>query len=384
MKILQLTGSVSRSAGGLFESVRCLSEALDGHGAHCNVVGLHDRHAPDDLPAWGRLPVTAAPVVGPRLFGYSPVMVRQAASVQADVVMLHGIWEYSSIVARRLAEQGARLIVHPHGMLDPWAVRNSGWKKRLAMIAYQRRCFQRTDVFRALNPQEADAVREFGLRNEVAVVPNGVTLPPIGSVSSARAARQGGGRLRQLLFVARLHPKKGLEGLIKAWQSDARIAAGWRLAIAGWGTPAYEAEIARLVAAAPESANIRLVGPVHGAEKDRIFRESDAFVLPSFSEGLPIGVLEAWSYGLPVVMSRECNLDVGFDHGCAIQGGPDIDSLVAALRRLIDLSDTGLAEMGDAGRRLCEASYGWDMVASQILDVCRWTRGLGPRPATLV
>jgi poly(glycerol-phosphate) alpha-glucosyltransferase len=120
-----------------------------------------------------------------------------------------------------------------------------------------------------------------------------------------------------------------------------------------------------------------------GDEKDRILRSSTGFILPSHSEGLPMSVLEAWSYALPVVISKECHLDIGFRRSAAIQVTPNVPSIELGLRTLFAKSVNELATMGENGRALVAQQFSWEHVASQFALVYGWMRG-GPKPSCLV
>jgi hypothetical protein len=140
MKVALLMASVSRRGGGIFEAVRILAEALHRPPAlKAVVIGAWDDATDQDRPAWGELPVSAAHSRGPRTFGYSKEMDAALAGANVDLLHVHGLWTYTSILSRRWADATARpYIVAPHGMLDPWAVRNSWVRKLLAGLLYER------------------------------------------------------------------------------------------------------------------------------------------------------------------------------------------------------------------------------------------------------
>ncbi len=145
---------------------------------------------------------------------------------------------------------------------------------------------------------EARAIRSYGLRNPVCVIPSGVDLPADDPPGPPAWAPEAGGH-RVLLFLGRLHPKKGLLNLVRAWakvQADRPAgAADWVLVIAGWDQGGHEARLRRLIDELGAAGTIRLVGPQFGDQKAASLAFADAFVLPSLSEGLPVAMLEAWS-----------------------------------------------------------------------------------------
>ena len=181
----------------------------------------------------------------------------------------------------------------------------------------------------ALCEEEAEALARLAPGVPICVIPNGIDLP------EPRAPEDPASSERILLFLGRIHPKKGLEPLIEAWARVPLAAAlGWRLAIAGWDDGGYEAALVARVRDLGIADSVSFLGPAFRDVKQRVFRSAAAFVLPSFSEGLPMAVLEAWSFGLPVIMTDECHLGVGFACGAALRVEPTVASLAAGLADL--------------------------------------------------
>jgi poly(glycerol-phosphate) alpha-glucosyltransferase len=128
--------------------------------------------------------------------------------------------------------------------------------------------------------------------------------------------------------------------------------------------------------------SVRFLGPVFGPAKDAMLRRAGIFALPSFSEGLPMAVLEAWSYGTPVLMTEACNLPEGFAAGAAYRCGAEPQSVAAGLDALTLGADIDRCAMGARGRALVEQKYGWSLVARRMSAVYDWLLG-GPMPDTL-
>jgi poly(glycerol-phosphate) alpha-glucosyltransferase len=267
-------------------------------------------------------------------------------------------------------------------MLDPWALRNSAWKKRLAAWAYENANLRGAACIHALCDSELQAIRTYGLRNPVAVVPNGVDLPrqQVSKPTRWEADLPDGAKV--LLYLGRLHPKKGLPNLLRAWRLSARErgSSKWRLVIAGWDQGGHEAELRRLAEELCIAETVVFAGPQFGEDKAASFHRATAFVLPSFSEGLPVAVLEAWAHGLPVVMTPQCNLPEGLAAGAAVQVDPEPASIAAGLWELFRMSDAEREAMGERGRRLVEERFSWPKIAQQMKAVYEWVLGGGPKP----
>jgi poly(glycerol-phosphate) alpha-glucosyltransferase len=131
------------------------------------------------------------------------------------------------------------------------------------------------------------------------------------------------------------------------------------------------------------SESVFFLGPMFGEEKAAAFHHADAFTLPSHSEGLPMAVLEAWSYRLPVVMTPGCNLPEGYEDGAALEIAPKPSSIVDGLGRLFDRTEGQRAEIGERGRALVEKKFTWQSVASQMYEVYSWMLGDREPPSCL-
>jgi poly(glycerol-phosphate) alpha-glucosyltransferase len=271
-------------------------------------------------------------------------------------------------------------------MLDPWALRNSWLKKRLAHHLYEWANLRAAACLHALNDEEALSIRRYGLTNPIAVIPNGVGLPDLRASDGNDAAPVLGADPRKpLLFLGRLHPKKGLVETIHAWKlvrdRSPEVAAQWRLVITGWDDGGHLPGLKALAVELGLAEDVSFQGPLFGAAKEAAFRAAGAFVLASYSEGLPNAVLEAWSHGLPVFMTEACNLPDGFVAGAAIAIDTAPDRLALVLSEHLARSDLGA--VGQRGRELVELRYNWDRVARDLAAVYAWLVSGAPRPDTV-
>ena len=362
--------------GGIFDSMRNLTLAIAAESRYLPVVfSARDAYTKTDERLWGDIAIRTFPVRGPRIFGYASGLASAVEKSNADILHIHSIWMYPSVVARHWAGETRPYIVSPHGLLKPWALRNSRWKKRIAGLLYEKAHLRHAACLHALNAAEAESFREYGLKNPICVIPNGTVL-------RNDIARTQSPQGRSLLYLGRIHPSKGLRSLIEAWsvvRNDV-AAAGWRLTIAGWDQNHHRAELARLAEQLEVRSSIDFLGPQFDADKDRCLAKASAFILPSESEGQPISILEAWSWGLPVLMTRECNLPDGAEIGAAILMDPDARSIAAAMRQLFSMTDREREAMGHSGRCLVEERYQWQRIGRAMTEVYDWILGCGPKP----
>ena len=424
MKVITLLESVSRADGGIFEAECALQRELSlSQGVKIDVVGLEDRYSGEDAVRWLPLKPKALSPKGPGALGYSPDLLA-ALNPKADLLYAATLWKYPSWAALKWAERtGKPMMVAPHGSIDPWALANAAWKKRIAAALFKNRQLHKATCLRALCQSEADAFRAYGLRNPIAIIPNGVELPDFTESSDegrgSRAIEAGSesrveGREstpRTLLFLGRIHPKKGLSSALRAFKKalddrPSTLDSPWQFVIAGWDQGGHEAELMKLCeelglksekfrngceatagSAKVESEKVRKFdsevvfwGAAFGEEKDALLRSADAFILPSFSEGLPMSVLEAWAYRLPVVMTPECNLPEGFAAEAGIRIETDVPSIARGLDTLFSMSDADLCSMGTRGYELVKQRFTWRNVAAQMRSVYVWMLGGGSPP----
>jgi len=320
---------------------------------------------------------------GPSRFGYAPGLLKALLDSGADVVHLQGLWQFPSVACRRWARKtGKPYLVSPHGMLDPWALRNAAWKKSVAAWLYENRNLRDAACLHALSKGEAASFRRLGLKNPIAVIPNGVEPAAEREAGLPSWAGQIPAEEKVLLYLGRLHPKKGLRNLLTAWAQVGSEAAqsGWRLVICGWGQDGHEREIQSLARELKLTETVHFAGPQFGRAKEASYARASAFVLPSLSEGMPVSVIEAWSWGLPALITPACNLPEGYESGAALRVEAEPESIAEGLKRLFAMGEEDRRRAGEAGRRLAGERFSWKAAAVQMKRVYEWVAGRGPEP----
>lgn len=379
MNATHLTWLLSRRGGGIPPVAFALAVAQRALGHNARIVGVAD---PDEPPL-GAAEVFAAR--GPLALGWAPKLSVSLEARSSDILHLHGLFTWSSEVARRFGRRTGRpVVVSPHGMLEPWALARAAWKKRLFRVLIEDDNLRRAACLHALCEHEAAQLRSLGLSNPVAIVPNGVDLPdPDASATPFLETFPRARGRRLILFLGRLHPKKGLPHLVDAWarvMRDRSAHRDWLLVVAGPDQLGHSAEIVQRVAERGIVDHVEFTGPLYGTLKESALAAASAFVLPSFSEGFSVAILEAMASRLPVLVTRQCNLDVEA-FGAGFLAEPDVDSVARQLAAFLALSDDERRDMGSRGRREVEARYTWSRVAQDLLDTYRFVMGSDQRPA---
>src|ERR1039458_8651482 len=255
VRILQLTSWLAPKGGGIPPVIEALAREYVYRGLACRVAGLAGGSCTPATLADQR-EVSCGRIIGPASFGFSPELRSALIAYvgSGSMIHVHGLWMYPGVLGRQLARRfGAKRIVSPHGMLEPWALQNSRWKKRLAAWLFENRNLRTVDCLHALCQPEADSIRAYGLKNPIAVIPNGVDIsafqnPPGRGLLEARFPALRG--RRWILFLSRIHPKKGLSHLLRAWagvNGERGVRSPeWMLVIAGPDELGHEAEMKRL------------------------------------------------------------------------------------------------------------------------------------------
>jgi glycosyltransferase involved in cell wall biosynthesis len=380
-RVLLLAADMDPRQGGPPRVVYGSACALARAGVAVEIAATGPAEAADATrAAWPLLaelgiPLHIFPRNGPATLGYSAGMDRFVRREVAgfDAVHVHGVWEQCfARGARRARAAGVRTFVSPHGMLDRWQLRQSRFKKRVALRLFGTGAMlKHADGVLYGTRHEADEARSLGLPSPALVMPNGVEpepLPDRATVTAGLHERFPQMRewSRTVLFLSRIHPKKGLDMLVEAF---ARVRqthpdAGL-LAVAIPQDADYEARLRTRIDELG-SERLVLVTDLVGPEARSALAAADVFCLPSHQEGLSIAILEAMGAGLPVLITTECHLDELEDRGAGKVVPDTIPGLTAGLEALLDLDEEKLAAMGRRGSEIVAAEYSWEGIAAKL------------------
>ena len=390
MRILHVISSLSRDGGGPSRSAQGLVAGLNRAGVEAWLMTL----LPSDEP-W---------VEGVEHFVNGEMFENVAVRIKPDIVHLHGLWNPN---LHRCVEICRRwripYIIAPRGMLEPWSLKQKWLKKRIARFLYQDKDLKCAAALHATAESEADQFRKLGFKNPVVISPNGVNLPSEGVISCSSLVVSDKGEENRVLFVSRMHPKKGVLELVEAWgrvrvevESRSRTVdgldfSGWKVELVytvnGEFEREYEAKVkARVKELGLENAFI-FTGALDDEAKWGAYRRADLFVLPTYSENFGIVVAEALWAGVPVITTKgtpwsdlegDTNLMTN-DSRLTTKCGWWIDlptegsnptawqALDDALVCAMSLRDKERGEMGERGRKLVEEKYTWDAVVKNMV-----------------
>ena len=221
-------------------------------------------------------------------------------AIGTDVVHTHGLWLMPNVYAGWAAAHAKTpLIVAPRGMLSPAALAFSRINKMAFWRLVQGPAIQHAACFHATSHQEYEEIRAFGLPKPVAIVPNGVDLPEPQNMPALSAKTD-----RVVLSLGRIHPKKGLDLLIRAWAKLEATHGEWRLRIVGPGERGHEAELQALVHNL-ELHRVSIEPAIYGQQKYAAYQGAEVFVLPTLNENFGMTVAESLASETPVISTRD-------------------------------------------------------------------------------
>lgn len=298
----------------------------------------------------------------------------QKAVGVSDFVHVHEVWPLVVLKgAHACRAAGKPYCVTPHSSLHTWGMQQRWAKKRVALWMGFRSALNGARFLHMLNADETAQAKGVGLTAPTRELPNGIfveeidPLPPRGTF---RAKVPGLGEKPFVLFLSRLHFKKGLDILASAFADLAARSREVHLVVAG-PDDGERAPTEQALRAAGLSDRVHFVGPVYGKGKYAAFVDADVFCLPSRMEGFSIAILEALICGTPVVITRACNFPQVQDAGAGeVVQGLDPHDIADALHRLLGDPERR-RRAGEAGSQLVRSNYTWPVIAQRSIDLYR-------------
>ena len=359
MKILHVIPGLSRESGGPSRSVQGLVAGLNAAGIEMWLLSLVKGDEP-----W---------INGVTHFINGEPFEAVVERIRPDIVHLHCIWSPAlhrcAAICRR---RRIPYVIAPRGMLEPWSLEQKWLKKKIARYLYQDHDLKRAAALHATAASEAEQFRRLGFKNPIIVSPNGVNVPKEwGTGSGERGTEEG---IRRVLFVSRMHPKKGVIELVEAWNALTTHNpqfTNWICelvyTVSGETEREYETKVRAKVKELGLESQFIFTGALNDEKKWRAYARADLFVLPTYSENFGIVVAEALWAGVPVITTKGTPWQELNERGCGWWVDVGVESLTVALKEAMSLDDVQRREMGARGHALVEEKYTWDAVVKEMV-----------------
>jgi glycosyltransferase involved in cell wall biosynthesis len=351
MKIVHITNSIDKSSGGPSRSVpqTCIELAKLGIS-----IELVTQESADMVVIEESSHLTVQYRSIKELFIYGS----RLSAKDVDLIHLQHIWNpYIQVIAFWARKNNIPYIITPRGMLEPWIMANNPWKKKIALFLYQKKAIQRAAHIHATAQMEADNIKELGFSNPISIIPNGIDLSEV-----KKGKEQYGSK--KMVFLSRIHPKKGIELLLEAWRNT--DTKDWTLEIAGNGELDY---IKTLTQSAEDLKNVRFVGPQYGESKWDFLRSADVMVLPTYSENFGIVVAEALAVGVPVITTKGTPWEDLHTYECGWWIDLSVANLIQSLEEVMQTPEDQIKTMGANGQSLVSDKYDIKAVAKNMSEL---------------
>jgi len=284
--------------------------------------------------------------------------------VQPDIVNINGCWLPENALIQRCAQRkGCKVVITPHGMLEPWILKRHYWTRKFPALAlYQKKTIQNANCILSTAKSECDNILKLGYNNNVHVIGLGLDTETI-------KLRTDWKQQKKILFLSRIHVKKGIEFLVQAVDSLRNELNGWKIIIAGEGDAQYIEQLKKIIAEKKLEHIFDFIGGVYGEQKWKIYQSADFFVLPTYSENFGYVIAEALASGTPVITTKGTPWQDIETYHCGKWIDVGSKPLSEAIQQMIKLTDAEREAMGQNARKLIEEKYSAKVMAEKIMEL---------------
>lgn len=350
------------ASSGPTQALKRMTVPMVARGHEVSVAFLEGRLPGQDTIGTGEVEMLGFPVSGLTYWGYSPALARYLDQCLAgyDIAHMHSLWLYPNRALSTCAHRkGVPYIVRPAGSLEPHCLGISRWKKALYYRLAEKSVLDRAACIHAASGQEAANIRAVHPRAPISVIPNGLDLAQFQDLPDKQVAREQlglPGDVPVLLFLSRIHPKKGLPLLGEIFAEVLKQHADALLVVVGPDDHGYADSIKREYAARGIEGRVRFLGERVDAEKIAAYVAADIFVLPTHSENFGIVIAEALAAGTPTLVSDQAPWQALDEHRAGSCLPLEVPRFVEAILALLENPDQA-AEAGARGRDWMHHSF---------------------------
>ena len=359
MKVIHYIPSIDRVSGGVGAYMQLLAKEL---GKLCSLYIVTS--VSDNPLSIENAKVITIPSKLSELRKMKKEWCKLLNDIMPDIVHINCCWMPQSAFTQKWAQKlGYKAILSPHGMLEPWIISRHYWTKKLpALLLYQKAAVVNADCIHATAESEKENLLKLGYNTKIEVVANGIEVDSIMMKDSWE-------RRKNILFLSRVHVKKGIEFLLEAIAMIKNKINGYTINIAGEGGSEYILSLKNKAKELGISDMVNFCGGVYGEKKWKLFREADVFVLPTYSENFGIVVGEALACGTPVITTKGTPWEELNTKHCGWWVEIGAEATKEALLSFLSLSGDELKEMGNNGRKLVENRYSTRKIAQEMYSL---------------
>jgi glycosyltransferase involved in cell wall biosynthesis len=281
----------------------------------------------------------------------------------------HGMWQFNGLYPSWIGKQKSiPVITSPRGTLSNWSFNSGSKSKKIFWPLFQKPSLANITCFHATSISEYNEIRSHGFDQPVAIIPNGIDIPEMPSNTIKKN--------KTLLFLGRVHPKKGIDILLNAWLQVQSSFPEWRVVIAGsdldiLGRGGYLKEIIQY-SKKIGCERVEFIGPVYGKEKFELYQSASIFVLPTYSENFGMTVAEALSVGTPAIVSHGAPWEGLEKNNAGWWIELDEKKFAKTFENALSLSDQEIKKIGLNGRSWMKRDFSWDNLALKYIDIYKW------------
>lgn len=380
-KILHLSNVAGRLGGGISEVVHAFMKFQQGEHVKPSLCFLGKKSDEREIAIDNNIDSNLIKSLNIKAFINPMFLFSQKKYIKRyDLIHQHGLFLPISLLSKS-TDNKTKVIISPHGFLEPEKMIVSHFKKHLALSLFEKKNISNANAFMACSLKEAHSLREYGIKQPIAIVPNGISPSFVSSKKlnskikpSFKRKYNINDKSKVLLFLSRIHPFKGLDLFIDSIISvaDDFRANQWIFVVAGIDELSHEEELKLKVSKNKLDDIVRFIGPQYGKDKLEALDSADCFVLPSKGENFGIVVIEALARGLPVIATQTTPWDELTSSNCGWWVQRTIPSFISVLHELFVADESLLTQMGLNGIKLVENKYTWPMISNQTVNFYNW------------
>jgi len=379
MKILYLSSNISNEAGGYSESSFLLREKLDE--VKNNDVYLFgfwkSKNYKLNYILSDKINIFSNGLINKFPFSFS--YLKKMFLIKPNLIDVQGLWSSASLfnlIYNKL--RPTPYIVTPRGMLEKWALSQSYFKKLIYYHLIEKYHLKNATCLRATSDMEMNTFKKLGYKNKIINIPNSIKIPTLNQKIKFKIKKK-----KRILFLNRIHEKKGISELLNAWKHIHNKYLDWELVICGFDENGYRDKMIKL------SNDLKLNRVVWkdfvmGKDKDKLFRSSDLFVLLSHSENFGLSIAEALSFGLPVITTTNTPWKDLEKYKCGWCIDLKMKKIVKTIENAICLNPKKMILMGKRGRAWVVRDFSDQSIAPKLQSAYNWILNKGPKPKNLI